>query len=130
MVTFTYQNDTVDDMCIGDGGGDGGGFPARTTNSPGSSLANANKRSTFSFCALVDLGKIAREWGGVHGRETLKARDRFSYYPRIRRFYCGIIHAVYDRHPPIDSKAARAQSELGGAPIDRGKAEPTPARGS
>jgi hypothetical protein len=79
MVTFTYRNDTVDDMGIGDGGEDGGRSPARTTNSPGSSLANANKRSTFSFCALVDLGKIAREWGGVRGRETLKARDRFSY---------------------------------------------------
>jgi hypothetical protein len=120
----------MDDMGIGDGGGDGGGFPARTTNSPGSSLANANKRSTFSYCALVDLGKIAREWGGVRGRETLKARDRFSYYPRSRRLYCRTIHAVYNRRLPIDSEAARAQSELGGAPIDRGKAEPTPAGGS
>jgi hypothetical protein len=66
MVTFTYRNDTVDDMDIGDEDGDGDGSPVRTTNPPSSSLANANKQSeirTFSYYAVVDLGKIAQRSG-------------------------------------------------------------------
>lgn len=64
MVTFTYRNDTVDDMDIGDEDGDGS--PVRTTNPPSSSLANANKQPeirTFSYYVVVDLGKIAQRSG-------------------------------------------------------------------
>ena len=66
MVTFTYRNDTVDDMDIGDEDGDGDGSPVRTTNPPSSSLVNANKQSeirTFSYYSVVDLGKIAQRGG-------------------------------------------------------------------
>jgi len=66
MVTFTYRNDTVDDMDIGDEGGEGDGSPVRTTNPPSSSLANMNKQPeirTFSYYVVVDLGKIAQRGG-------------------------------------------------------------------
>jgi len=66
MVTFTYRNDTVEDMDIGDEDGDGGGSPVRTTNPPGSSPANANKQPeirTFSYYVIVDMGKIALRGG-------------------------------------------------------------------
>ena len=82
MVTFTYRNDTVDDMDIGDEDGDGDGSPVRTTNTPSSSLANANKQSeirTFSYHSVVDLGKITEERGGGCGRETLKLGVGFGY---------------------------------------------------
>ena len=66
MVTFTYRNDTVDDVDIGDEDGDGDGSPVRTTNPPASSLANANKQPeirTFSYYVAVDLGRIAQRTG-------------------------------------------------------------------
>ena len=66
MVTFTYRNDTVDDMDIGDDDGDGDGSPVRTTNPQSSSLANTNKQPeirTFSYYVVVDLGKIALRSG-------------------------------------------------------------------
>lgn len=62
MVTFTYRNDTVEDMDIGDEDGDGDRSPVRITNPPGSSLANTNKQPeirTFSYYVVVDLGRIA-----------------------------------------------------------------------
>jgi len=66
MVTFTYRNDTVDDMDIGDEDGDGDGSPVRATNPPSSSLMNANKQPeirTFSYYVAVDLGKIGQRSG-------------------------------------------------------------------
>ena len=66
MVTFTYRNDTADDMDIGDEDGDSHGSPVRTVNPPGSSLASANKQPeirTFSYYVVVDLGKIAQRIG-------------------------------------------------------------------
>lgn len=66
MVTFTYRNDTVDDMDIGDEDGGGQGSPIRTVNPPGSSPANTNKQPeirTFSCYVVVDLGKIAQRGG-------------------------------------------------------------------
>lgn len=66
MVTFTYRNDTVDDVDIGDEDGDGDGSPVRTTNPQSSSPANTNKQPeirTFSYYVTVDLGKIALRTG-------------------------------------------------------------------
>ena len=66
MVTSTYRNDTVDDMDTGDGDGDGDGPPVRTTNPSSSSFANASKQPeirTFSYYAVVDLGKFAQGIG-------------------------------------------------------------------
>ena len=66
MVTFTYRNDTADDVDIGDEDGDGDGSPVRTTNPPSSLLANASKQPeirTFSYYVTVDLGKIAQRSG-------------------------------------------------------------------
>ena len=72
MVTSTYHNDTVDDMDTGDGDGDGP--PVRTTNPSSSSFANASKQSeirTFSYYAVVDLGKFAQGIGeGVGTKDT------------------------------------------------------------
>lgn len=68
MVTFTYRNDTVDDVDMGDENGPGDGSPVRTTNPSNSALANANKQPeirTFSYYVVVELGKIAqRNWEG------------------------------------------------------------------
>ena len=68
MVTFTYRNDTVDDVDMGDENGAGDGSPVRTTNPSSSALANANKQPeirTFSYYVVVELGKIAqRSWEG------------------------------------------------------------------
>ena len=66
MVTFTYRNDTVEDMDIGDEDGDGDGSPVRTTNPPSSSLGNTNKQPeirTFSYYIVVDLGTVAQRSG-------------------------------------------------------------------
>jgi hypothetical protein len=63
MVTFTYRNDTVDDMDTGDEDGDGDGPPVRTTNPSSSSFASANEQSeirTFSYYAVVDLEEFAQ----------------------------------------------------------------------
>jgi len=62
MVTFTYRNDTVDDMDVGDGDGS----PVGTTNPSISALTNANKQPeirTFSYYVAIDLGKIAQRGG-------------------------------------------------------------------
>lgn len=66
MVTFTYRNDTVDDVDIGDEDGDGNPSPPRTPNPQSSSLTTANKQPevrTFSYYVAVDLGKIAQRSG-------------------------------------------------------------------
>ena len=56
----------MDDVDIGDEDGDGDGSPIRATNTPSSSLANANKQPeirTFSYYVAVDLGKVAQRTG-------------------------------------------------------------------
>ncbi|KAF9783108.1 dynactin p62 family-domain-containing protein [Thelephora terrestris] len=61
MVTFTYRNDTVDEVDLGDEDGDGS--PVRTTNPSSSVLGGANKQPeirTFSYYVVVDLGRIAQ----------------------------------------------------------------------
>lgn len=66
MVTFTYRNDTADDVDVGDVGGGSDGSPVRTVNPSISALANANKQPeirTFSYYLVVDLGKIAQRSG-------------------------------------------------------------------
>ena len=66
MVTFTYRNDTVDDVDLGDEDGDGDGSPVRTTNPSSSALGGANKQPeirTFSYYVVTDLGKIAQRSG-------------------------------------------------------------------
>ena len=66
MVTFTYRNDTADDVDIGDEDGEGDGSPVRTPNPPISSLASTNKQPeirTFSYYVAVDLGKIGQRSG-------------------------------------------------------------------
>ena len=72
MVTFTYRNDTVDDMDVGDEDGDGDGSP-RAANPPSSSLASMNTNKipeirTFSYYVVVDLGKIRSGQGSVDER--------------------------------------------------------------
>lgn len=66
MVTFTYRNDTVEDIDLGDEDGAGDGSPVRSTNPSNSPLANANKQPemrTFSYYVAVDLGKIGQKSG-------------------------------------------------------------------
>jgi len=66
MVTFTYRNDTADDVDIGDEDGDGDGSPVRTVNPQSSSLASASKQPeirTFSYYVAVDLGRVAQRTG-------------------------------------------------------------------
>ena len=63
MVTFTYRNDTADDVGLGDEDGDDHGSPVQTVNSPGSSLVSTNKQPeirTFSYYVVVDLGNITQ----------------------------------------------------------------------
>jgi hypothetical protein len=68
MVTFTYRNDTADDIDIGDEEGDGDGSPVRTANPSSSVLMGAGQNKqpeirTFSCYVVVDLGKISQRSG-------------------------------------------------------------------
>lgn len=73
MVTFTYRNDTVDDVDVGDVDGGGDGSPVRITNPSSSALVNANKQPeirTFSYYVAIYLGKIAQRSGeGSAGKD-------------------------------------------------------------
>jgi len=66
IATFTYPNDTVCDMDIGEEDGSGEGSPVRATNPPNFSLVNASGQPevmTFSYYVVVVLGKIGQENG-------------------------------------------------------------------
>ena len=82
-VTFTYQNDTVGDMDIGDEDEGGDGFPVRAMNPPSSLLANTNKQPeirTFSYYIVVDSGKITQMSGegSVDERRQVETEGRFQ----------------------------------------------------
>jgi len=64
MVAFTYRDDEVDDMDIGDEDGDSDGSLVLTMNPPSSSLANANKRSRITSLSIGDDCAEGPKWEG------------------------------------------------------------------
>jgi hypothetical protein len=62
MVTFTYRNDTVDDMDIGDedGDGDGSQFELRIPQVPRLRMLISNRRSGRSRTMPLSI------WGKLH----------------------------------------------------------------